>query len=124
MDDGGANAINGDGDALPERPAQHQQRSMDAEIAQGTRNPLPDPKAVFESRLQELAQDIVIKEQQIEAIVQSLPGVGVGEREQMERIAELQETMGVVEREWVQAEREREELRVRLEGVLEGVGKI
>jgi len=94
------------------------------ELALNVRDPLPDQPGLFEARCQELAQDIVVKEQQIEALIASLPGIGVSEGMQEGRIRELEGELVRLEAEHRRAEKEREDVRVRLEGVLMGVRRV
>ncbi|KAF2401989.1 hypothetical protein EJ06DRAFT_529127 [Trichodelitschia bisporula] len=86
--------------------------------------PAPDPPALFEARLQELAQDLVLKEQQIEALVEALPGVGCSQAEQEARLRALEEELKAVDVEWKEAKRERERLVEKVEGVILGVRRI
>ena len=62
----------------------------------------------------------MLKEQQIEYLIQSLPGIGSSERDQERRIRELQEELRVVEAERREKEKVREELVESLGTVLVG----
>jgi len=124
---GGADdaALNGDGDGpLDAAAAERPPRSVEEEIMQGVRNPVADAPGVFDARMQELAQDLVVKEQQIEAIVDSLPGIGVSEGGQVRKIAELEKELERVEAERREAGLLRDELKGRVESVLAGVRRI
>jgi mediator of RNA polymerase II transcription subunit 21 len=80
-----------------------------------TREPSPDPPALFQARLQELAQDLVVKEQQIEAIVESLPGLGSSKGAQEKRLTELEAELRQVEEQELLWEGERTKLLSRLD---------
>ncbi|KAJ9666864.1 Mediator of RNA polymerase II transcription subunit 21 [Coniosporium apollinis] len=84
-------------------------------------SPVPDPPAVFASTLRELARDLIVKEQQIEALIASLPGIGTSEKEQVERIAELERQLREVEEERKEAVREKREVLRRLDSAIVGV---
>lgn len=77
----------------------------------------PHSRAEHTVSLRELAQSLVLKEQQIEYLIQSLPGIGSSERDQERRIRELQEELRVVEA-------ERKEKEVVRENLVEGLGKV
>lgn len=77
----------------------------------------PHSREEFTASLRELAQGLVLKEQQIEYLIQSLPGIGSSEQDQERRIKELQEELRVVEKE----RREKEVVR---ESLVEGLGKV
>lgn len=77
----------------------------------------PHSHEEFAASLRELAQGLVLKEQQIEYLIQSLPGIGSSEQDQERRIRELQEELRVVEKE----RREKEVVR---ENLVEGLGKV
>ncbi|KAJ9636747.1 Mediator of RNA polymerase II transcription subunit 21 [Coniosporium tulheliwenetii] len=83
--------------------------------------PRPRPPAVFASTLRELARDLIVKEQQIEALIASLPGIGTSEKEQVERIAELERQLREVEEERKEAVREKREVLRRLDSAIVGV---
>lgn len=65
--------------------------------AEGPQELNPHPEATFQANLVELAQDLVICEQQVEALISSLPGIGHSEQEQEKRIRELEIEMKEVE---------------------------
>ena len=86
--------------------------------------PPPEDPQTFDAALRELARDLVLKEQQIEVIINSLPGLGNSEAEQVERMRELEGELREVEAERARAEAEREGLVEGLGGVLVGVGRV
>ena len=86
--------------------------------------PPPEDAQTFDAALRELARDLVLKEQQIEVIINSLPGLGNSEAEQVERMRELETELREVEAERARAEAEREGLVEGLGGVLVGVGRV
>lgn len=70
----------------------------------------PEEPAAFNATLRELAQDLILKEQQIEYIVNSLPGIGNSEADQERRMAELEQELRAVEEERRKKEIEREDM--------------
>lgn len=97
--------------------SQQQQKTTTDSEPPKDRQPADEPhsRAEHTASLRELAQGLVLKEQQIEYLVQSLPGIGSSERDQERRIRELQEELRVVEQE----RREKEVVR---ESLVEGLG--
>lgn len=88
------------------------------------RNPFPlrpDSPRSFESSQKELAEDLVLKAQQIQHLVSRLPGLGKDEEEQAEDIRNL--TVEVEEMEKIRQEKRREmrQLVKRLEAVVGGM---
>ncbi|KAF2207620.1 hypothetical protein CERZMDRAFT_50822 [Cercospora zeae-maydis SCOH1-5] len=75
----------------------------------------------FNIGLRELAQDLVLKEQQIEYIVNSLPGLGNSERNQEQRMKELERELREVEIEREKKEVDKREL---VEVLGEVIGKV
>jgi mediator of RNA polymerase II transcription subunit 21 len=96
--------------ALPNGPANPQQGQKEAEEP-------PDEPHVFDAALRELARDLVLKEQQIELLIHSLPGLGNSEADQVKRMRELEKELREVEAERAKAETEREAL-------VDGLGKV
>jgi mediator of RNA polymerase II transcription subunit 21 len=72
--------------------------------------PLPESPDVFQNALREIAQDLVVKEQQVEHLINSLPGLGNSESDQEERMRELELELRNVEVLRERKEAEREEL--------------
>ncbi|KAI5359013.1 Putative mediator complex, subunit Med21, mediator complex, subunit Med7/Med21 [Septoria linicola] len=72
--------------------------------------PAPETPAKFNENLRELAQHLVLKEQQIEYIINSLPGIGNSEVDQEKRMRELERELREVEERRERKEREKEEL--------------
>ena len=97
--------------ALPNGDAQSQRHGQDVST------PPPAEPHDFDAGLRELARDLVLKEQQIELIINSLPGLGSSEAKQEERMRELEKELRDVERERAKAETEREAL-------VDGLGKV
>jgi len=77
---------------------------------QSTGTPPPEQAAVFNSALRELAQDLVLKEQQMEIIINSLPGLGNSETDQESLIRKYEAELREVEMERARAEEERERM--------------
>jgi mediator of RNA polymerase II transcription subunit 21 len=81
----------------------------------------PDPPELFQSRLRELASDLVQKEQQIEALISMLPGVGSSSAAQEDRMRTLDAELRAVEVERLEAVKERDRLLERIDQVILGV---
>lgn len=86
-------------------------------------NPEPSP-AVFHDTMRELARDLVLKQAQIEALIESLPGLGNSRLDQERRIEELEGELGKVEGMREEARREREGLLRRVEGRIVGARRV
>jgi mediator of RNA polymerase II transcription subunit 21 len=103
--------------ASTQPPSQHQAQAT-------SQDPISDRPDVFQSRLRELAQDLVLKEQQIEALIMALPGVGNSQEAQEARLVELERELREVELDRVKWEGEREKMRERLEGWIGDVRRV
>jgi mediator of RNA polymerase II transcription subunit 21 len=75
----------------------------------------------FQADIRELSHDLVVKEQQLEVLIDKLPGIGSSEKEQVARMAELQRQLEELEGERMAAVREKEELVRRVERGIMGV---
>ncbi|KAI9731156.1 MAG: RNA polymerase II mediator complex subunit [Cirrosporium novae-zelandiae] len=80
-----------------------------------------DAPDLFASRLDELATDLVQKEQQIEKLIARLPGIGSSAKEQEDRIRVLEAELQEAEEERIKAAGEREDVLARLDEVVRGV---
>ena len=94
-----------------------QQSQPQREGQQAPPTPAPEEQSVFDAALRELAQDLVLQEQQIEHLINSLPGIGNIEADQERRMRELEQDLREVERERARAEEERERM-------VEGLGRV
>jgi mediator of RNA polymerase II transcription subunit 21 len=106
-----------------------QQQQQQAQEGGGAQQPEltgtdPQPDDLFDQRLQELAQDLIVKEQQIEALVATLPGVGSSQDKQEAQLAELQRQLLELDEEAKEWAGEKTVLVGRLEGRLEGIGRV
>jgi len=81
----------------------------------------PDTPTTFLSALHELARDLVTKEQQIEFLINNLPGRGRTVEEQERRTRDLDAELRTLETEVERAEKERRGMLERVEGVIMGV---
>ncbi|KAK5132509.1 hypothetical protein LTR08_008893 [Meristemomyces frigidus] len=105
----------------PNGTAQPSQPPADDAPSDPHRTIPPDRPAVFHSALRELAQGLVLQEQQIEYLVNSLPGLGNSEESQVRRMRELEAELREVEAERAKAEEEKEKM-VDMLGAL--IGKV
>lgn len=99
---GVAPTANGDAAASQHTPAGGQTNGQDA----GT--PPPDPADKFNAAMNEMAQELVLKEQQIEIVIKSLPGIGVNEADQEKRMRELEAELRQMEEERARKETEKQ----------------
>lgn len=76
------------------------------------------PADEFRQGQEELARDLVYKEQQIEYLIGSLPGLENTEQDQERLIRELEEELKVAEVQRKEAVRERDEMLSKLDGVI------
>jgi len=113
-----ASASNSAAAALTNGDASQQQshptRNTTEQRTEPPSTPPPEQPDVFNSALRELAQDLVLKEQQMEIIINSLPGLGNSEADQENLMRRYEIELRDAEAERSQAEEERE----RMVGVL------
>jgi len=75
----------------------------------------------FKAGQKELAQDLILKEQQIEYLISVLPGLENSEKDQERMIRQLEDELMVAEEKRKEAVKEKEEVLMRLEGVIRSV---
>jgi mediator of RNA polymerase II transcription subunit 21 len=76
---------------------------------------------VFKAGQKELAQDLIIKEQQIEALISMLPGLDNSEKDQQYTIRQLEEELMAAEKKRKEAVKEKDAVLARLESVIRSV---
>ena len=76
---------------------------------------------VFKAGQKELAQDLILKEQQIEALISVLPGLENSEKDQEDTILHLEEELKAAEEQHNAAAKEKDMVRSKLEGVIRSV---
>lgn len=94
---------------------------------QSTAEPtLPKPVSPdqFQEDIKEFARDMVIKQQQIEALVANLPGLNVSEEQQVERMQQLETQLELLEAERVQAVKDKQVLLTKVEDKIMQVGRV
>ena len=87
-------------------------------------SPAPENREVFNSALHDLARDLMLKEQQIEILINSLPGIRSSEADQERRMRELESELRQVETERAKAEQEKERMVDMLGQVIVGAKRI
>lgn len=81
----------------------------------------PYPAAEFKAGQKELAQDLILKEQQIEYLISSLPGLDNSEEDQEKLIRQLEEELKVAEEKRKEAVNDKEEVLAKLDEVIRSV---
>jgi mediator of RNA polymerase II transcription subunit 21 len=76
---------------------------------------------VFKAGQRELAQDLILKEQQIEFLISKLPGLDHSERDQEQRIRTLEEELKAAEEKRKVAVKEKDVILAQLEEVIRNV---
>ncbi|PSS25725.1 hypothetical protein M430DRAFT_39769 [Amorphotheca resinae ATCC 22711] len=79
------------------------------------------PPDVFAAGQKELAQDLIVKEQQIEALISMLPGLENSEKDQEDTIRQLEEELKAAEARRKEAVKEKEMVLARLDRVITSV---
>jgi len=81
----------------------------------------PLPADQFSADQQQLARDMIEKEQMIEGLITLLPGLKNNEQDQERRIRQLEEELKIAEEERKQAVKGKEEVLARLDAVIRSV---
>lgn len=76
---------------------------------------------MFEAGQRELAQDLIIREQQIEYLISKLPGLDHSEEDQEERIVELEKELKAAEEKRKVAVKEKEVILAKLDEVIRSI---
>lgn len=79
------------------------------------------PANEFKAGQKELAQDLIVKEQQIEFLISSLPGLENSEKVQEQTIKQLEEELKAAEMERKKAVVEKDEVQKRLDAVIRSI---
>jgi len=94
------------------------EKKLEAEIDPREREVDPHPADVFKAGQKELAQDLILKEQQIEYLISVLPGLDNSEKDQEQTIRQLEKELKVAETKRKEALKEKEAILARLENVI------
>ncbi|MCJ1474454.1 RNA polymerase II mediator complex subunit [Lambiella insularis] len=84
----------------------------------------PDTPDTFAAATRELAHDLVLKQKQIEALINTLPGIEKSEEDQTRRIKELDVELRQMEEERREVVEEKERLLERVEAVIAQVKRV
>ncbi|KAK0391084.1 hypothetical protein NLU13_0586 [Sarocladium strictum] len=79
------------------------------------------PAEDFRSGMIELSRDLILKEQQIEVLVSTLPGLDNSEQDQERNIKELEEDLKAAEAQRQEALKERDQILAELDAVIRSV---
>lgn len=82
------------------------------------------PPEQFQKNIKEMAEDIVLKQQQVEVLIAGLPGLNVSEEQQIERMKELEKELEGLEGERLEAVKQKELLLKKVEEKIMGVGRV
>ncbi|OAL47565.1 hypothetical protein IQ07DRAFT_646493 [Pyrenochaeta sp. DS3sAY3a] len=105
-------------------PSQPTQATESTQQATQPTHPAPLTQEQFQADIKLMARDIVQKEQQLELLIASLPGLKSSEKEQVERMKALEREMEELEGEGEKAVREKEVLLKMVEEKIMGVGRV
>ncbi|CAF3484798.1 RNA polymerase II mediator complex subunit [Fusarium graminearum] len=79
------------------------------------------PPDEFRAGMVELSQDLIVKEQQIEVLISSLPGLDNSEMDQERYIKELEEDLKIAEAQRQEAIKEKDQILAELDGVIRSI---
>ncbi|KND93352.1 Mediator of RNA polymerase II transcription subunit 21 [Tolypocladium ophioglossoides CBS 100239] len=94
-------------------------RDVKQEPQQREVDPLPADE--FQAGLKELSRDLIVKEQQIEYLISSLPGLDNSEKDQERNIKDLEEDLKAAEAQRQEALKERDQILSELDGVIRSI---
>jgi mediator of RNA polymerase II transcription subunit 21 len=110
-------------DSFAEKEAKDRSESNPTQPAD-TSAPAQPTHDEFAADIKDMARDLVLKQQQIELLIASLPGLNSSEAQQVQRMKELEGQLEELEGERVRAVKEREELVKLVESRIVGVGRM
>ncbi|RGP80422.1 mediator-rna polymerase ii transcription subunit 21 [Fusarium longipes] len=79
------------------------------------------PPDEFRAGMVELSQDLIVKEQQIEVLISSLPGLDNSEMDQERYIKELEEDLKIAEAQRQEAIKEKDQILAELDNVIRSI---
>ncbi|KAK0336031.1 RNA polymerase II mediator complex subunit [Friedmanniomyces endolithicus] len=123
LTNGDASALEPNGPAHSAAPAPAAP-NQEQPLEQRDGSPPPERPDAFNAALHELARDLVLQEQQIELLINSLPGLGNSEVSQELRMRELEAELREVEVARAGAEEERERMVDALGELLAGTRRV
>ncbi|KAF7558737.1 hypothetical protein G7046_g5426 [Stylonectria norvegica] len=94
-------------------------RDVKQEESQKEVDPLPHDE--FRAGMVELSRDLIIKEQQIEVLISSLPGLDNSEQDQEKFIKDLEDDLKAAEAQRQEAIKEKDQILAELDSVISGI---
>ncbi|KAF2762338.1 hypothetical protein EJ05DRAFT_497192 [Pseudovirgaria hyperparasitica] len=84
----------------------------------------PHPPEYFYASMRELSRDLVTKQQQIDFLIDVLPGIGQSEQQQKKRLEELEQQLVAMEEDRLASLKEKDRLLEKLDEVVSKVKRI
>lgn len=100
--------------------SQPQTQSTQTQPTQAQSEASPTQQA-FRDEIREMSRDLVLKEQQIEILIASLPGLNTSEQEQVQRMKDLERQLEDIEGERLLAVKEKELMLAKVENKIGSV---
>lgn len=112
-------------DTMPEIKGKTASENPQSNPQQPAEPPVPEKISPeqFNQDLKEFSRDIVLKQQQVELLIASLPGLNISEEQQVARMKELEKELEGLEDERAQAVRDKELLLKKVEDKIMSVGR-
>lgn len=98
-----------------------QDKVRDVKQEQDQKEVDPLPADEFRAGMVELSQDLILKEQQIEVLISSLPGLDNSELDQQKYIRELEEDLKIAEAQRQEAIKEKDQTLAELDAVIRSI---
>lgn len=81
----------------------------------------PVEPAEFQAGLLELSRDLILKEQQIEVLISTLPGLDTSEADQERNVRELEDELKIAEAQRQETLKEKDQILAKLDEVIRNV---